>query len=215
MAAKKKAAKKVIVKKTAAKKPVVRAARTVVSTAVAAALLGAGTVLVELANAAKVTAKKGEELDKYTERVLNGVAELDDNGFNALSAPAQTWYNAAAVALNDGKPLPEPTAVKGSTPAAPAEAPEPKATTKGGKKSTGPKENKSVKPTKDKAAATPRTEGTAHQIRALVVKQPEITFDKVKAKLGIEGDTGSYNWNRWNESRSVMKLAKEQYGIGA
>lgn len=194
--------------KPAAKKPAAKAVakRPVAAVAAAvAAVLGAGTVLVELSAAAKSAApKKGEELGVYAERILNDVANLSDDDFGKLSKPAQDWYNAAASGLNEDppKPLPPPTVVKA---VAGKPTPTTKAATPAANKAKVP--TAKAKPAAKVADAKPRGEGVAHKVRSAVVANPEITFEAAAKKAGVtDAKVGGHAWNIYNEAKRVMEL---------
>lgn len=199
-----------VTKKAPAAKPAVKVtakAKAPVARAVAAAVavLGAGTVLAELATAGKSAAPaKDETLDAYTTRVLNDVAALPDADFGKLSVPAQTWYNAAANALNEDPPaaLPELTKVTGGKGPSATKVVKPAAT-----KATPAA--KAKKTPAVKVATTARGEGVAHKVRSAVVAKSSITFEDAAKKAGVaDAKVGGHAWNIFNEAKRVMELVE-------
>lgn len=92
---------------------------------------------------------KAETEQVYLKRIARGIASIDEEHWNALSDPAQAWFNKAADVMNTGTgkldPLPEPAAVETKT------KPEATAPAKEEKKAAAA----APAATKDKAEKTP------------------------------------------------------------
>lgn len=58
----------------------------------------------ELIKATELSTKRGESDADQKVRLLHAVSELDDDGWNGLSAEAQTWFNDSTDAVNGKKP---------------------------------------------------------------------------------------------------------------
>jgi small nuclear ribonucleoprotein (snRNP)-like protein len=59
----------------------------------------------ELVGATGVKEKRNEDEQDFLGRLVTGVANLDDSGWEELSPEAQDWYNDAAGAANKNKPI--------------------------------------------------------------------------------------------------------------
>lgn len=188
-----------------------------------------------LATTGQPAPKAKETLPDFVLRVATAMAEVPDDKFNALSPVARKWYDENSTRYNEEKldqlvALPgmpgyvAPTTAAEAAPqsTAPAsaakedkqqEAPqtqtneEDMAKGKGGKKAATKKAKTSNGNGAERAL---RTDSTSYQIRAAVVKNPDIAFDKVCEKVGLKGKDAAptgHAHNMYQHAKIVMKIA--------
>ncbi len=175
---------------------------------------------------------KAENLKDFCYRLFVKMAEVPDDKFKALPKAARDWYDTnsdrynaekfdeleflpgmhgfkaeAAAAEEAEKAVQEPTS-EGQEETEETDVTKAKGKNKGMKASTAPKAPKVAKG--KSGERKPRTEGTSYQVRIAVVKNPEITFEKLCEKLGFKGKeaapTGHVH-NMFAHAQHVMRLA--------
>lgn len=165
----------------------------------------------ELEVATGVKINKDEDVQGYMARVVSAVADLPEEAWNKLSETAQGWYNDAAEAVNNKKPIAgfdsEDTSAETTT--ADEESPTPKKKEKAPKAAKADKKKEPVKaaaekkpakpakpakPPKEAKAPKPKKEKrvTAEDaIRIAVCKFPSLAPEQIREKVKAQGITPS------------------------
>lgn len=160
--------------------------------------------------------KKGEDLKAFCYRVFVKMAAVPDDVFKALPKEARDWYDKASDLFNAEKfdeivALPGMPGAALTVAAAEPQAEAPTAGAKADKKADkAPKASKEPKAPKEKEERKPRTDGLAYQVRIEVVKNPDITFEKLCEKVELKGRAAAptgHAHNMYQHARHVMTLA--------
>lgn len=139
-----------------------------------------------------------EDNQTFFKRVIRLLADINDAAWEALSLPAQEWYNEAADALTNNKAIPD---CPGFTAAAPAEDAKPKRTgaqalMEHNAKRKAEKEAAIARgeapPKQERKPAEPkepRGDGVTMKIRLEVIADPAATLDTLNKRLIEKGST--------------------------
>lgn len=186
---------------------------------------GEGTTELDalLAVTGQARPKKEESLKDFTQRVLEAMVVVTDDKFDALPKQVRDWYDSAHQLYNDDKFDQIPTLVgmpgHSAAPEQPAAAVEKEQRSSTEKEEKVRKEKGSKQATKEKSKSKadgegrkPRTDSATYRIRMAVVRNPDISFEKVVSQLGLkakEANSNSHAFNTYQHARSVLALAAE------
>lgn len=141
----------------------------------------------ELQAATKVTMKRGESFQDYAKRLVLAVQDLSDKEWDALSEPAQDWFNDAGDAINakqDVKDFPD---------AEPDEAQAEETTTRRRRRAAAEEETPAAYAPKagDKVTATTKR-GKVYSGEVVELDGNVVVIDDGKEELELDGKTTTF-----------------------
>lgn len=120
---------------------------------------------------------KSEALPAYLTRLVERIAEVPQEMFDAMPEPAQAWFNKSAEDLNERRDLTAPEGID----------PDPAPASKPAKEPAAAKPAADPKPAAERAPRK-RAEMTAGKlIRLSLIEDQSLTVDQIKAKLEAAG----------------------------